>query len=261
MIPRCVSCNSEVPKMYCPDCGERVLDKESLTLRSLFRQFMEGVFNIDNKLIRTLRSLLLQPGQLTVEYAGGRRIPYMRPFQLFVLVNLIFFITLTDADLFRAPAKWYFSNNPVDERVDRILEIQDMTLEELTILYDQTSSDWAKGLILVLIPVIGFFLALFFRGRPVGLHMVFATHFLSFFLAYLLLLALFLFPFMPVHRFVLQGGIVFGVFTYHLFALRRVYDIRGFRVLGLSFVFTVFIVALIISYRAGISAFSLWQLS
>lgn len=246
---------------YCPVCGEKRLSPDALTLRSLFQQFIAVVFNVDNKLWRSLRLLFLQPGQMTVDFAQGRRMQVMRPFQLFVLVNLVFFLTLTDADLFRAPAKWYFQNEEVSTQVEQLMMEQDMSRDELTILYDQASSGWAKGLIVILIPAIALILGFFLWGRPIGLHVVFAAHFLSFFLGYLLVVALVMLPFVPVHRFVLQGAIVGGIMCYHLFALPRVYGVRGWRVGVLAALLTFLLVGLILGYRWGISAFSLWQLS
>lgn len=90
-VTKCPSCHEEMRGQYCAQCGERRYNPSGLTLPVLFRQFMEAVFNIDNKLVSTLRKLIFQPGRLTKDYNEGRRMKDVRPFQLFVLVNLIFF--------------------------------------------------------------------------------------------------------------------------------------------------------------------------
>lgn len=258
---QCASCQAILAGPYCHQCGERQHSADELTVKALFQQFVASVFNVDNKFLRTIRSLFSRPGQLTVEYVEGRRTRYMRPFQMFVLVNVIFFLVLTDADLFRAPAKWYFPNPVVQSRVDDLIAKSGWTMEELTIRYDQASSDWAKGLIVLMIPVVGLVLGLFLWGRPAGLHIVYATHFLTFFLAYLPLMALILIPFLPVHRFVLQGLILLGMGYYHANALPRVYGVRGWWRVVLTVLLTVSVIVLMIGYRTAISAFSLWQLA
>ncbi len=76
---------------FCPACGEKRLDEEDLRTRVLVSQFLGGFFNLDNKFWRTLISLATKPGLLTAEARRGRRNRYMRPVQLFLLCNLLYF--------------------------------------------------------------------------------------------------------------------------------------------------------------------------
>jgi hypothetical protein len=46
------------------------------------------VFQYDGRLFRSLRALLLHPGQLTRDHFDGKRERYVAPFQLFVLFNV-----------------------------------------------------------------------------------------------------------------------------------------------------------------------------
>ncbi len=44
------------------------------------------------KVVRTLKPLILQPGLLTQAWLQGQRQPYAKPIQLFVVLNLVFFL-------------------------------------------------------------------------------------------------------------------------------------------------------------------------
>ena len=46
---------------------------------------------MDSRLLRSFRALLFRPGALTTAYLEGPRKPYISPFQLFLLANLLFF--------------------------------------------------------------------------------------------------------------------------------------------------------------------------
>src|SRR6185436_1958957 len=86
----CPTCASTVETPYCPACGERPVLPRELTLRGVFHQLCQAVSSIDGRLIRSLRTVLIRPGALTVAYAEGRRKPFMGPFQVFLLANVVF---------------------------------------------------------------------------------------------------------------------------------------------------------------------------
>ena len=50
------------------------------------------MFHVDGRVLKSFRLLLRQPGQLTIDYLRGRRKPYVRPVELFLLANLLYFL-------------------------------------------------------------------------------------------------------------------------------------------------------------------------
>jgi hypothetical protein len=52
---------------------------------------LDEFLKYDAKLLKTLRSLMLRPGQLTNEYIAGRRVAYISPLRLFFIVSTVFF--------------------------------------------------------------------------------------------------------------------------------------------------------------------------
>jgi hypothetical protein len=89
--PDCPNCFPG--NIYCPECGEKRLPREDLSLRHFLRDLFQDFTDIDSKLFRTLYLLSFRPGFLTTEFSRGVRQPYVKPFRLFIIVALIHFLT------------------------------------------------------------------------------------------------------------------------------------------------------------------------
>ena len=83
---RCVSCEASLTGPYCSRCGERTLEPDALTLRHfVVHTVAHELLHVDGAIWRTLRLLVTHPGQLSLEYAAGRRRPYVNPFRLLLI--------------------------------------------------------------------------------------------------------------------------------------------------------------------------------
>jgi hypothetical protein len=83
---RCASCAAPLSGPYCSQCGERRIEPDDLTLRHfLVHTVVQELLSVDGALWRSLRLLLTRPGRLTLEYAAGRRRPYVNPFRLLLI--------------------------------------------------------------------------------------------------------------------------------------------------------------------------------
>jgi hypothetical protein len=60
---------------------------------------LEDELTLDRRLPATLGALFLDPGQLTVEYVNGRIVRYIRPFRLYLVSSVIFFLLLSFTSL------------------------------------------------------------------------------------------------------------------------------------------------------------------
>jgi hypothetical protein len=72
---------------YCPACGQKRYHGPP-TLWGLFSELFETVFNLDNRLFKTLRDLPL-PGQLTIKYLAGKQRPFFQPLRLFFVSTVL----------------------------------------------------------------------------------------------------------------------------------------------------------------------------
>jgi hypothetical protein len=90
----CLNCGTTVVDNFCPACGQS-RSEHLVSMKALLRDFFDDQFSVNARLPRTLYSLFLQPGVLTREYFDGRIARYVRPFRLFLVASLVFFIAVS----------------------------------------------------------------------------------------------------------------------------------------------------------------------
>ena len=98
----CANCGAALGGEYCAQCGERRLHPGEHTLRHIVGEWFEAFSHGEGRLLVSLRTLLLRPGELTREYFRGRRVPYTKPVALFFAINLLYFL-LTTVNTFGTP--------------------------------------------------------------------------------------------------------------------------------------------------------------
>ncbi len=219
----CKNCNQTLQGKYCHFCGEKIVENQDFSVKTIFREAVDGFTNVDSKFLKSFKYLLLKPGKLTALYVEGIRKPFMKPIQIFLIANLLFFFFLPKSDILRIPSAYYFS---VDFRADSLktksLE-SGISEQELMQLYDSKSATYSKALVFVIIPFFALFFAIIniFKKYQFGKHIIFATHYFSFFLLFCVLLLLI--PYVEGNAMVIQTAIVAVNFIYLLFALKSFY--------------------------------------
>jgi len=73
--------------VFCHNCGQKNTDAR-LTVKELFSQFFDNVFNLDSKIFRTLGAVII-PGKLTIAFLNGQRRKYYHPIRLFLVLIII----------------------------------------------------------------------------------------------------------------------------------------------------------------------------
>jgi len=87
----CHNCGEPARTRFCASCGQST-DVRIPTLLGVVGEFLDGFFNLDSRIWRTLIPLALRPGFLTREYFAGRRARYVPPFRLYLVLSLVYFI-------------------------------------------------------------------------------------------------------------------------------------------------------------------------
>ena len=186
----CPTCNSELSTPYCAMCGERPPSARDLTLRGLFSSAIPGLQQHRWTAPSQLSLLVGRPGALTVAYVQGRRIGYLKPFQLFFIANLMFFAvqSLTNTNIVSSTLDSHLHTqdwHAVAQRlVSHRLETLQTTLNRYAPIFDQAILLHAKSfIILMVLPLALLLPALFHRNRqPFVAHAVFSLHFYAFLL-------------------------------------------------------------------------------
>jgi len=90
---KCLNCGAEVPKRYCPECGQENIEPKQ-SFWQLTAHFLEDLTHFDGKFFKVLKSLMLRPGFLTKEYVVGRRADYINPIRMYLFISAVYFLTL-----------------------------------------------------------------------------------------------------------------------------------------------------------------------
>ena len=86
----CANCGAPVDGAFCAQCGQET--RLALpTARSFIHDALGRYVALDSRMWRTLALLLTRPGFLTREYLAGRRLRYVRPGRLLLVLALALF--------------------------------------------------------------------------------------------------------------------------------------------------------------------------
>ena len=189
----CPNGHGRVETPFCAHCGERPLRPIDLTLPSLLGKLVHVLTSVDGRVLRTLGQLLRHPGRLTEAYLAGQRKPYLAPFQLFLLANVLFFAvqSLTGTNIFGASLDSQFHQQDWSDLarslVNQRLEASGMSVASYAQVFDRVVVVNAKSLIILMAMPFAALCALAFLGsrKPFIAHVVFSLH------LYTLLLLLF----------------------------------------------------------------------
>ncbi|HEV2803070.1 MAG TPA: DUF3667 domain-containing protein [Pyrinomonadaceae bacterium] len=175
----CPNCGAWRAGEYCQDCGQRRTHPEHLTIVYFFKHLFGELTELDSKLFRTLRALLLIPGRLTTEYLADRKERYVAPVKLYLVISAIFFLlawnAMLDISNFRQEmlANPSFQNIPLPQNVDQDIFFQS---------WFEKAGDYTAIARFASVIGLGLGLALLYLGmrRYFVEHLIFALHYYTF---------------------------------------------------------------------------------
>ena len=97
-IVPCCNCAAPVLGKYCGVCGQPV-DTHRRSILHLLHDLIADIASFDSRILRTLRALFFQPGELALAFRQGRTQRYVPPIRLYLFTSLIFFLTLSLAHI------------------------------------------------------------------------------------------------------------------------------------------------------------------
>ncbi|HEY3430381.1 MAG TPA: DUF3667 domain-containing protein [Cyclobacteriaceae bacterium] len=164
----CKSCGNQFTGLYCNLCGEKVIEPKDRSMRTFLSNILIAVTFADNRFVKTLWLVIKNPGFLSKEYANGRRIHYLRPLQLFFILNLVYFLfpilQLFNSSL-RTQMYFLFHSSMVRDLVVKHVVNSGLSIEGYSLIYDAKSTAMAKLLIIVFVLLASLPLSLIFAKK------------------------------------------------------------------------------------------------
>ena len=87
----CANCGATVTGHFCANCGQ----KNEHAVHSLWHflsEATEDLTHADSRLWQTIGALLFKPGFLTTEFLAGRRVRYLPPIRLYLVMSVLCFL-------------------------------------------------------------------------------------------------------------------------------------------------------------------------
>ena len=225
-MSQCLNCNASLKQhnKYCPVCGQSTLNLHQ-SFTSIAFQAIHEMLDIDGRLAKTLKMLLLFPGQLSKEYTQGRRISYSPPLRMYLVISLMFFVVISLIQT---------TSNQLDHIQVAIFLFPLGTLEQV------------PKLMFVMLPVYALIVQLFHRKSFYVFNLIFALHVHS--LTYLLLMVI-----LPMNRFENMHLILFWL-QYPFIAYLAFYPLMALKTMyGNSWLYTLLVYMLtFVLYMASI---------
>lgn len=141
----CKNCQNPlaVDAVYCTHCGQKNTDGK-ITVRNLFAEFFDAVFNIESRTLRTL-SALFTPGKLTREYFAGRHKKYVHPLRTLLVMSVLFILVLNILDFDKITNQSFIIRDEMMIRNERELVIDSLVMaqEQTSALFENDTVDQA----------------------------------------------------------------------------------------------------------------------
>jgi hypothetical protein len=86
----CGNCGSALTGPFCAQCGQHA-HESARSVAALFHDAWHLATHVDDRLWKTLYTLLLHPGVLTKEYFAEHRARYLPPVRVYLVLSVLFF--------------------------------------------------------------------------------------------------------------------------------------------------------------------------
>lgn len=188
-----------------------MLNVADLSTWHFIKQAFSDITNLDGRFYKSFGLLLKRPGYLANAYFTGRRQPYLKPLQMFLIANLIYFLvqpltsyntlnTTLNSHMYR---QYYSEDANIESVVKERIAREGISFEQFELLFNQRSSSYAKSFIFIQVPLFALLLFILFgrsRGHYIH-HLIFSLHYYAFVSLYVYSAFLF------IYGWSLQGGL------------------------------------------------------
>jgi hypothetical protein len=164
----CKSCGNDFRGLYCNVCGEKVIEPKDRSFRVFLSNILIATTIVDNKFVKSLFLTVRKPGFLSREYVDGRRVQYMRPLQMFFILNLIYFL-FPVLQMFNSSLYTQLYVLPhrqmAREVVSKKVGAEGLSIQGFEMMYNDKTNGFAKLLLVLFVVLASLPLSLIFRKK------------------------------------------------------------------------------------------------
>ena len=179
---QCQNCGNEIESDYCNSCGQ-VCESRIKPFASLIRDFLGDIFALDSRATITIKKLIFHPGFLTTEYLKGKRVQYVPPTRLYVLLSLLLLFLFainasqnsTKLMIYPGFLEWYDG----DEWAGNIGQITSYVKDSI-IPVEADFMTTISRLAFILLPLIALIYKIMFFSKYYIEHIIHVIHIMSF---------------------------------------------------------------------------------
>jgi len=181
ILKGCPNCEGELNGEFCHSCGQKKIDPNEFSVwRFLGRLASEFIDLESNKIVKTIRVLVLKPGLLAREYLSGRRTRFIGPVKLYLTFSALYFLFAWGAlsDI-RGGGSERAARNPQTIRMAQQRGMEPRVLAEK--IYEKAEK-YASALRFTSVLISGLFLSLLYiRLKKYYVeHLIFSLYYYSF---------------------------------------------------------------------------------
>ena len=145
-------------------------EENSKSFSHLAEEVFHFLTHLDSKYLKTLKTIFTKPGLVSLEFCEGTRKKYFKPVSLFLIGIIIYLLVPISPGLNLTLETNLVNNKAVglefpQAMVEREMERQGLSFEQLSEKYRQKSVIIAKPMLFSILPLIAFTLMLFFKKR------------------------------------------------------------------------------------------------
>jgi hypothetical protein len=89
----CENCDALLTGRWCSQCGQAAIDYRR-SFRHVIVDALDSFLNFESKFFATIGWLIARPWHLTNQFLAGRRVRYVHPLRLYLLVSILFFFVV-----------------------------------------------------------------------------------------------------------------------------------------------------------------------
>lgn len=220
----CTNCGHNFTLKYCNNCGEKVFHENDKSVAHFFEEGFHFLTHFEGKLFTTVKTMLVQPGKVSLDYSTGIRKKYFKPVSLFLLLVVIYLLfPLTEGLNMKAVYHTgnLFYGNYANTTISRIMSNIGLSAAEFESIFHAKGEKVSRILLVIMIPLTAlWFWLLTFRKKPFYFdQVVFSAELNCFYLlwGFLLfpgILALISFLFNVGYSDSSRSQVIFGLITY-----------------------------------------------